>query len=303
MAHNHSHSHGQHHIKPENKKALFWSFILIFTYMLIEFIGGLLTNSLALLSDAGHMLSDAAALGLSLFAFMIGTRDPNQHKTYGYRRFEILAAFINGLTLIAIAIFIVIEGVQRFYEPPEVSPSMIIIASIGLIINIAVAWILMQGERNNLNLRSAFLHVLGDLLGSIGAITAGFLIYFFNWNIADPIASIIVAFLVLISGIRVTRESYHVLMEGKPEHIPLKKLKDALHELPQVCDVHDLHVWSITPDFPAMSCHMVVEPDSDRDQILKEANQMLKEKFHIEHTTIQMEGKELGLHHKDDCCN
>lgn len=271
--------------------------------MVIEFVGGLFTNSLALLSDAGHMLSDAAALGLSLFAFWIGTRDPNNRKTYGYRRFEILAAFINGITLIGIALLIVYEGMKRFLEPPEVSSAMMVIAVIGLVVNIIVAWILMQGDRENLNLRSAFLHVLGDLLGSIGAILAGLLIYLYNWNIADPVASIVVAILVLISGIRVTKDSYHVLMEGKPEHISLTKLKQSLMELPEVCDVHDLHIWSITPDFPAMSCHLVVENESDRDQILEQANRMLKEKFQIEHTTIQIEGKQLRLHHHDDCCN
>ncbi|GGJ42735.1 cation diffusion facilitator family transporter [Virgibacillus salexigens] len=288
--HHHDHSHGHHH-HTSNKKVLFWSFILITAFMVIEAIGGYVTNSLALLSDAGHMLSDAAALGLSLLAFKIGERQATSSKTYGYRRFEIIAAFINGITLIVISIYIFYEAFHRFIEPPNVSANMMIIAIVGLIVNVVVAWMLMRGDsEENLNIKSALLHVLGDLLGSVGAIIAGILILLFDWNIADPIASVIVAILILVSGYRVTRESIHILMEGKPSHVDIKEIKRNLKSLTGIKDVHDLHVWSITSEFPALSCHLVVDESVNRDELLNNANQLLKKQFNISHSTLQMEG-------------
>lgn len=300
----HSHDHGHDHTHGANKTALLWSFILIFGFMIVEVIGGLITNSLALLSDAGHMLSDAAALGLSLVAFKIGERSASKAKTYGYKRFEILAAFLNGVTLIVISLYIFWEAYQRFLDPPNVSMGMMIVAFIGLLVNIVVAWILMRGDtEENLNLRSAFLHVLGDLLGSIGAIIAGVLIYFFNWNIADPIASVLVALLIITSGYRVAKDSFHVLMEGKPKGMDVDQLYASLKELPHVVDVHDLHVWSITSEFPALTCHIVVDHDCERDLLLQKAVGILKTDYHITHSTIQIEGQSVLPHGDDDCCN
>ncbi|KMM56790.1 zinc transporter ZitB [Bacillus glycinifermentans] len=300
MSHSHDHgSHSHHHAHNANRKALFISFGLIFTFMVVEFIGGMLTNSLALLSDAGHMLSDAAALGLSLFALTFGKKAANARKTYGYKRFEILAAFINGIALLAISFYIFWEAYHRFFSPPEVaSAGMLGIAAIGLLINIAAAWMLMKGDTSgNLNLRSAFLHVLGDLLGSVGAIIAGLLMLFFNWNIADPIASVIAALLVLGSGWRVTKDSVHVLMEGKPEHIDIERLKNGLLSIPSVKDIHDLHIWSITSDFPSLSCHVVVSEDGDRDRILHQVSDYLKKEFKLEHVTLQIEGENHSHYH------
>src|SRR4051795_10610584 len=221
MGHHHDHGHGHHHGHNHshghsaNKKALFLSFLLITAFMVVEVIGGLLTNSLALLADAGHMLSDAAALGLSFFALKLGERKASQVKTFGYKRFEIIAAALNGLTLIIISLYIFYEAFQRFFDPPEVqSTGMLMISVTGLLVNIIAAWILMKGDKDeNLNVRSAFLHVLGDMLGSVGAIVAALMIMFFGWGIADPIASVIVAVLILISGSRVTKDSFHILME------------------------------------------------------------------------------------------
>ena len=300
MAHDHDHSHGHN----ANKKALLFSFILIAVFMIVEVIGGLLTNSLALLSDAGHMLSDAAALGLSLFAFKFGERAASSTKTYGYKRFEILAAFINGITLLVISIYIFWEAYNRFLEPPSVDGSMMVIAIIGLVVNILVAWILMRGDtEGNLNLRSALLHVFGDLLGSVGAIIAGILILLFNWNIADPIASVIVAVLILISGWRVTKDSFHVLMEGIPEQINITEVEDKLKSIAGVVSVHDLHIWAITSDFPALSCHLIVNPEHDRDDILQTASKLLLDNFKLKHTTIQIEGKGSKIQDHEDCCN
>ncbi|OYD56347.1 cation transporter, partial [Fictibacillus aquaticus] len=272
----HSHIHGQdhdHHHGSNNKKALKWSFLLISTFMVVEVIGGLMTNSLALLSDAGHMLSDAAALGLSFLALTFGQKKATASKTFGYKRFEILAAFMNGITLVLISLYIFWEAYQRILNPPDViSKGMLIVSVLGLLVNIAAAYILMRGDKDeNLNVRSAFLHVLGDMLGSVGAIVAALLIMFFGWGIADPIASIIVAILIIISGWRVTKDSFHILMEGSPGNVDVEKVKGALMKISGVKDVHDLHIWSITSDFPALSCHLVSESGVPYQDLLKTA--------------------------------
>ncbi|ENH95691.1 cation (Co/Zn/Cd) efflux transporter [Gracilibacillus halophilus YIM-C55.5] len=304
MGHSHDHDHGHHH-HTNNKKALLISFLFIAGFMIVEIIGGLMTNSLALLSDAGHMFSDAFALGLSLFAFKLSEKASNPQKTFGYKRFEILAAFINGITLLAISIYIFYEAYQRFLEPPNVSPMMIWIAVTGLIVNIVVAFILMYSgdTEDNLNMRSALLHVFGDLLGSVGAIIAGILILLFGWNFADPIASVIVAVLILMSGYRVTRDSFHVLMEGTPSDMSFEHIENQLVQLDGVISIHDLHVWTITSNFPAFSCHMVVESDINRDVLLQQASKLLHDQFSLHHTTIQVEGKDAEIIDHEDCCN
>ncbi|AZB42078.1 cation transporter [Bacillus sp. FJAT-42376] len=302
MGHSHDH-HGHHHHSSTNKKALKFSFFLIATFMVVEVIGGILTNSLALLSDAGHMLSDAAALGLSFFALKFGEKGASLSKTYGYKRFEILAAFLNGITLIVISLYILWEAIQRIMDPPAViSSGMLIISIIGLIVNIAAAFILMRGDKDgNLNVRSAFLHVLGDMLGSFGAIVAALLIMFFGWSLADPIASIIVAVLVLISGWRVTKDSFHILMEGTPVNIDVEKVKETLLGIEEVTGVHDLHVWSITSDFPALSCHLCVKPGMDYQRLLETAKTQLHDTFELHHTTIQIDVEGEGCEEREHC--
>lgn len=304
--HGHDHHHGHsHHHQSNNKKALFWAFILIATYMVVEIIGGLMTNSLALLSDAGHMLSDAAALGLSLFAIKIGEKIATEKKTFGFKRFEIIAAAINGATLIIISILIFYEAIERFIHPPEVqSLGMLTIAVVGLLVNILAAWILMSGDKDdNLNVRSAFLHVLGDMLGSVGAIVAALVIYFFGWGIADPIASVLVAALILYSGWRVTKDSLHVLMEGSPEHLNLEELKAKLLAINTVQSVHDLHVWSITSGVPMLSCHLTISGEGRHDQVLHHAQKLLHDEFGIDHSTIQVESENAGCPSKHGPCN
>ncbi|WP_249869930.1 cation diffusion facilitator family transporter [Oceanobacillus saliphilus] len=302
MGHHHDHDHGHHHTT--NTRVLFWSFILIFSFMIVEAIGGILTNSLALLSDAGHMLSDAVALGLSLLAFKIGEKKATGNKTFGYRRFEIIAAFINGITLIIISLYIFYEAFHRFANPPNVSGNMMIIAFLGLCINIVVAWLLMRGDsKENLNIRSALFHVIGDLLGSVGALLAGLFIILFGWNIADPIASVLVAILIVIAGFRITRDATHILMEGKPHHVNIDSMTKALAEMEDIEDVHDVHVWSITSEFTSMSCHLVVNKSIDRDNILKKANELIKNQFHISHCTIQIEGNHSEFHSDCNSCN
>ncbi|EUJ26581.1 hypothetical protein MFLO_13970 [Listeria floridensis FSL S10-1187] len=298
MGHHHDHGHSHNHAHNTNKKALLISFILITGFMVAEVVGGIMTNSLALLSDAGHMLSDAAALGLSLLAFKFGEKAASDSKTYGYKRFEILAAFFNGLTLIIISLVIFYEAYHRFFEPPHVIGSgMMTISVLGLLVNILVAYILAKGDTSgNLNMRSAFLHVIGDMLGSVGAIVAALLIIFFGWNIADPIASVIVSFFVLISGIRVFKDSIQILMEGKPSDIDIEKLRNYLLDQPEVEGIHDLHVWSITSDFPSLTVHLQVKEGIDRDALLDKMEREIEQDFDIAHITIQMERKSFHQH-------
>lgn len=297
--HHHSHSH------TGNKKVLLSSFILIATFMIVEVIGGLMTNSLALLSDAGHMLSDAASLGLSFFAIKLGEKHVTQEKTYGYKRFEIIAASLNGLALIVVSAFILFEAFQRLFAPPQVqSTGMLVVSVIGFVVNIIAAWILMKGDKEeNLNVRSAFLHVIGDLLGSVGAIAAALLIMFFGWGIADPIASLIVAVLILISGFRVTKDSFHILMEGAPSQIDMKQVKEALGRIPMVKEVHDLHIWTITSSFPVLSCHMTIYDEGIQDDILCQSQKILHDDFDIEHSTIQIEKAAIGCPSPHGMCN
>src|SRR5690625_1269892 len=237
------------------------SFFIISAYMIVEVIGGFITNSLALLSDAGHMLSDAISLGVGVLAFTLGERAANYGKTYGYKRFEILAAMFNGVTLIIISLYIFYEAFKRFSTPPEIaSIGMLSIAIVGLIVNLVVARMLTEGDtKENLNLRAAFLHVLGDLLGSIGAITAALLIMFVGWGWADPLASVLVAILVLISGFRVAKDSVHVLIEGTPKNVDINDITSAIEGTTGILSIHDLHVWSITSGKNALSCHAVVD--------------------------------------------
>lgn len=215
-----------------------------------------------------------------------------------------LATLCNGVVLIVISIYIFIEAIRRFQEPVEIaSNGMLLIAVLGLFINITSAWILTRGGdvKENLNVRSAFLHVLGDLLGSVGAIIAALLIKFFGWTAADPIASILVSILVIISGWRVTRDTVHILMEGTPGHINIEEVKDTLLNIAIVKEVHDLHIWSVTSDFQVLTCHLVVEKEDDTQVVLVQASNVLKEKFHVEHVTIQVEVEGKFSHIEADC--
>ena len=300
--HNHNHNHQAGHAGPDhthlqtsNKRLLFAAFLITISFMTAEIIGGIWANSLALISDAGHMFSDAFSLVLSLFAIKLASKPPSAKRTYGFYRFEILAAFINGLTLAVIALYIYYEAYQRLIAPPEVqSGIMLWIAIIGLLANLGSAAILMRGDtKGNLNLRSAFLHVLGDMLGSVGAIIAGALIALFGWYIADPIISIIVATLVLISGWRVTKESVHVLTEGSPLHVDVAELSRNLYTINGVKGIHDLHVWTITSGLEALSCHIVIAPDKNVQEMLLACKRVIHERLGIDHVTLQFESEDL----------
>jgi cobalt-zinc-cadmium efflux system protein len=289
------HEHGSEHAQggatgAQNRKRLTVVLGLAATYMVAEVIGGLLTNSLALLADAGHMLSDVASLALSLFALWIARRPATPQHTFGYYRTEILAALVNGATLIAISIYIFYEAFHRFGEPPEVQGAlMMVIAFGGLLINLIGLRILSAGKEESLNIRGAWLHVMADALGSIGAIAAGALIWIFGWNWADPVASVLIGLLVLIASWNLLKETVLVLMEGAPGRIDMDELRNTIRSVPGVRGVHHLHVWTITSGMVALSAHVVVEAERFDQRVLREVNRPLHDRFGIAHTTIQLE--------------
>ena len=259
-------------------------------YFFAELIGGFLTNSLALLSDAGHMLSDIGALALSLFAFRIAKRPATVSSTYGYHRAEILAALFNGLTLWLIVGVIFAAAYNRFLDPPAVeSYGMMIVASLGLLVNVVAGTVLYGSHHHNLNLRGAFLHIVSDALGSVGAIAASLIMLFTGWYVADPAISILIGLLILHSSWNLVKESLSVLMQAVPKGIRLEDVQQALEEVEGVSKVHDLHVWAVTSDIFTLSAHAVVENGGDFHQVLNGIEDTLKERFNIEHTTIQLE--------------
>jgi cobalt-zinc-cadmium efflux system protein len=292
MGHQHHPTGGQ---VAGNQRRLASALVLTATYMIAEIVGGLAANSLALLADAGHMFSDAAALGLSLVAVMLAQRPATSHRTYGFHRAEILAALTNGAALLALAVLIAREAWERLSEPPEVHGGlMLAVAFGGLTINFINLMILSGGRHQNLNVRGAWLHVIADTLGSVGAIAAGVVIYFFGWRWADPVASFVIASLVVYSAWGLVRETLDVLMEGVPKGISVDEVTVALTALPGVLDAHDLHVWSLTSGRNIATTHLVIAEEADHQGIIDAANRTLAERFAIAHATIQVEHDELA---------
>jgi cobalt-zinc-cadmium efflux system protein len=274
----------------DNSRRLGIVLALTLVYIIIEIIGSLLANSLALLADAGHMLSDAGALGLSLLALWIAQMPATSSHTYGYYRTEILAALVNGAALIAVTIFIFMEAYQRIGKPPEIEGALMLgIAIGGLLINTLGLWILNPGKSQNLNVRGARLHLAADALGSLGAIFAGVLIWVFGWNWADPIASVLISVLVVYSSWVLLKETVAVLMESAPGHIDVDEVRNVICRIADVRSAHDLHVWTITSGMVALSVHIVVAGDRPARLVLAELREILHERFGIDHTTIQIE--------------
>jgi cobalt-zinc-cadmium efflux system protein len=269
---------------------------LVVAYMAAEIVFGVLSHSLALLADAGHMLADAGALGLALFAQWIARRPSSPSRSFGYHRAEILAALANGAALAAIAVFIIIEACERLFDPPEVRGEMMIFVALGgLVVNLAGLWLLHQGKAESLNIRGAWLHVLADALGSLQTILAGALILSLGWRTADPIASILIALLVIWSSWSLLRDSVNVLMESTPPHVDASAVLDAITRLPAVETVHDLHIWSIASGFDSLSAHVRVASGHGRG-LLGQICSLLRDRFGITHVTIQLEGEDF-----EDC--
>lgn len=288
----HHHGHPHHDFRENNKKALVIALCITGGIMLLEFFGGLVTNSLALLSDSGHMLGDAGSLLLSLIAFRLAARPASARKTYGFHRVEILAALANGAALFLVAGVIIWEAVERLFNPPAVqSGAMMGIAAVGLAANLLSAFVLMRkGDvHGNLNLRGAFLHVVSDALGSVGAILAGGFMLAFGWYVADPLISMLVAVLILRSAWGVLSHSVHVLMEGTPHGIERQDIIESLRRISGVEDVHDVHCWTITSGMNAFSCHLLIRDDADSQDVLQQAIGIMSGRFGIDHATIQVE--------------
>jgi cobalt-zinc-cadmium efflux system protein len=290
MAQSHSHSHTPQP-QDDNARRLLLAFCVTAGFMVVEVIGGLVSGSLALLADAGHMLTDAAALLFALLAVQFARRPPNSRHTFGWLRLTTLAAFVNAIALVVITFLIVWEAIQRFYHPqPIAGATMMVIAVAGLLANIFSFWILHRGsEEKNLNVRAAALHVMGDLLGSVGAIGAAVVILLTGWTPIDPILSVLVSCLVLRSAWQLLKESVNELLEGAPRSIDVAELKRKLNRtLPEVRDVHHVHVWMVG-EKPIMTLHVQVIPPHDHDALLERIQHFLEHNYKIEHATIQME--------------
>lgn len=290
MSNGHSHS-GHNHTHGLARNSLRLAFFLTLIILLAEVVGGLLANSLALLSDAGHVVTDIFALGLAWFATVQAERPSNARKTFGYHRVGILAAMVNAVTLIVIAFAILLETVQRFQHPESVQPLiMFVAAGIGIIVNLIIGFGLKK-EASNLNVRAAMLHVFGDVGVSAGVIVAGIIILLTGWTIVDPLLSVGIAVLIAIGAWRILRETTDILLESVPKGVSMPGLVKDMKSVKGIQDVHDLHVWSITSNMYALSCHALIAdlPPSDSSVILHSLNTMLSEKYHIGHVTIQFE--------------
>ncbi len=282
--------HRDVHAHLASKRSLALALLITAVWFLAELAAGFYTNSLALLADAAHMLTDLAALSLSLFALKISARPATNEKTFGYLRAEILAALANGVILVLVGIFIAYEAYGRLLQPPHVrSGLMLAVSCVGLATNLFAARLLSHSDLENLNLRGAFLHVLGDIMGSVGAICAGIAMVSWHWYLADPVVSVVVSGLILYSSWRLLRDSVDVLLEGTPRHLNIAAILAELGSVEGVLSVHDLHVWSITSGMPALSCHVVLRSDVDAPAILRRLSRLIRDRFRIEHTTIQIE--------------
>jgi len=293
MSH-HSHDHDHAHtptVTSGNGRKVLISFVLIFTYMLVETVGGVLSGSLALLADAGHMLTDAAALALAYAAFHFGRRAADNKRTFGYLRFEVIAGFVNAVALFAIVIWICVEAWQRLSAPAEIlAGSMLLIAVVGLLVNVLVLWIMTRGETDHVNVQGAILHVLGDLLGSVGAIVAAIVIYLTGWTPIDPILSIVVAVLILRSAWKLLAKSLHILLEGAPEDAAPDMLARALMaNVPGLAAVAHIHVWQLTSGKIMATLHVRPQTDAEAQVVVKRVEKILQDKFSIGHATIAID--------------
>lgn len=293
--------HHLHHVKKQtkSKRTLWITLILTLFFTIVEIIGGLLSNSLALLSDSAHMISDVLALGLSMVAIYLATKPPNARFTFGYLRFEILASFLNGLALAIISIGIFIEGIKRFLNPVDIDfKLMIMIASIGLVVNIVLTLVLSRSmkEEENLNVQSALWHFIGDLLSSIGVIISATIIYFTGYTFFDPLISMVIGGIIFTGGAKIIRESYLILMESVPAQFNLDDIRRDIGALEGIEDVHEMHLWAISTDHYSLTAHVLVKDHVKPFTIISDINHLLQTKYNIEHSTIQTEHVTINDH-------
>lgn len=280
------------HLSAKGSQRLKVALVIVLVVMVAEVVGGILSNSLALLGDAGHMLVDALALGMALFAIKVARRPATPTRTYGYHRVEIMAALANGVTLVLVAAYIFYEAYQRFLNPPVVqTPLMLVVATIGLIANLIGIRLLRGVSRGSLNIKAAFWHIVGDTISSVGVIIAGVIISVAGWYVVDPIIAVFIGGIILWGAVRLVRESADILLEAVPKHIQMDKVVETIKNVPGVEDVHDIHIWTITSGIHALSVHLLIEDQtvSRSAEIVETVNQNLARYFNITHTTLQLE--------------
>lgn len=288
MGHDHAHSAGGE--RPGNEKRLAGALVLTGIFLVVELVGGVMTNSLALLSDAAHMFTDVTALAIALAAMRIGRRPVDDRRSYGYARFEILAAAVNAVMLFGAALYILYEAWGRFRSPPEIhSWGMLGIASVGLVVNFIALKLLAGGRDESLNVKGAYLEVWADLLGSIGVMLAAVAIFFTDWRWLDPLVAVAIGFWVLPRAWKLFRETMHILLEGTPADVDTAALREAILDSEGVTGLHDLHVWTLTSRRHVLTAHVVIGPGADRQSILNGLSSMLRDKFALSHTTLQLE--------------
>ena len=291
--HDHTHHGAHHHHHTGSTSALTIALVITISLMALEIVGSFITGSLALLADAGHMLTDVAALAISLIAAWLMRRPATAQRTFGFHRAEILAALLNGLALIGLSLYVAYEAIDRLAAPPEVaSGPLLVIAGLGLIANLVSGAVLLRSSDENLNVRSAYLHVLSDTLGSVGALLAGALMYGFGWYLADPLLSLLISALIIWGGWRLLRDTVNVLLEAAPASINVAEVERTLNETPGVANVHDLHIWSVASNFVALSGHVLLQAAptcADHQRLLIELRHTLQTRFGIEHVTLQLE--------------
>lgn len=289
-----SHDHGISEIRHEGP--LWWAFGLTVAYLIVEVAGGLITNSLALLSDAAHMMTDVIALAISLIAVRLSRKPPDAKRTYGYARMEAMGALINGGLLFIVAIYILWEAVGRFRQPPEVaSTGMLVIAVIGLVVNLISMRLLQAGSGTSLNVKGAYLEVWSDMLGSVGVILAAVIIRFTGWTYADPIIAVLIGLWVLPRTWTLLRASGHVLMQGVPDGLDVNSIRDAITTHPGVTEVHDLHVWALGSKEPVLTAHAVLDDKADPEQVRRSLTVLLEDRFGVHESTLQIERESCGL--------
>jgi cobalt-zinc-cadmium efflux system protein len=293
--HDHAHTHGHSHIQTDDARRLWIALALILGLMAGEVVAGILADSLALLSDAAHMLTDAGAIALALFAARLARRPAQGGFTFGFRRAEILSAQLNGATLVALAVVIVVEGIARIADPPEVEGLVVlVVAIVGIVVNLAATMVLAGAERRSLNIEGAFQHVLTDLFAFVATAVAGAVVLLTDFSRADGIAALVVAALMLRSGYGLLRDSGRILLEASPRDLDPDEIGRALAEQHHVVEVHDLHVWEVTSGFPAISAHVTVRAGCDTQAHRRQLADLLRERFGVTHSTLQVETRHEG---------
>lgn len=303
MAHDHNHHHHHHHNLEDASIGKLWiSIALNLIITLAQFVGGILSNSLALLSDAVHNLNDTASLGISLVARKISKKGANQRKTFGYKRAEIIGAFINLITLVIVALFLVKEGFERFFDPQEIDGyTMFYVAIVGLLGNVITAALLYKDSKDNLNMKSAYIHILSDAFSSVGVIIGGWLIIQYQWYIVDTILTILIGAYILWHSYHMLRETIDILMESKPSGLDLDDLTSSLKTIDEVCDIHHLHVWRLDESQVLLECHVVIEKEDvmNMEEVKSAIKKLLHDKYEITHSTLEFEFEPCSSHHHE----